>query len=78
MEPGLGQGSHCSWAPPREVIDQPEGREVGAPVRDGVCGVKVWGEGQFPVGILGLKNPGPYHPLRPEAPLGSGSPFLSR
>lgn len=34
----------------------------------------VWGEGQFPLGILGLKNPGPYHPLRLRgSPLGSGS-----
>lgn len=41
-----------------------------------MCGVKVCGgEGQFPVGILGLKNPGPYHPLRLRgSPLGSGSP----
>ena len=34
----------------------------------------VWGEGQFPLGILGLKNSGPYHPLRLRgSPLGSGS-----
>ena len=56
-----------------EVIASAEGREVGAPVRSGVG----WGGGtEFPVGILGLKNPAPYHPLRLQgSPVGA---FLSR